>query len=95
MSTHLDALIDEVKAAIADEQARLKSRSFHLKSQEERANSGLRRMEQRLETLEGIRARHAVTNRDGAVSSVQVSRVQGRGSPRQRGRQEHGRSESR
>ena len=75
MSTHLDALIDEVKAAIADEQARLKSRSFHLKSQEERANSGLRRMEQRLETLEGIRARHAVTNRDGAVSSAQVSRV--------------------
>ena len=88
MSTYLNDLIADVKHELDHERTRLANTTFHVKATEQREAGHLKQLEQRLEVLEQLKAKEAVTNRRRTLSFAHVSRVQGHGSPRQRGRQQ-------
>jgi hypothetical protein len=88
MSTYLNKLTESVKHELDHERERLEKVTFYVKATEQRETGNLKRLEQRLEVLEQLKAKEAVTSRRRALSFGHVSRVQGHGSPQQRRRQE-------
>jgi hypothetical protein len=63
MSTYLNELIERVKREINQERKRVDHITFHTKRRETLANGTLRRLEQRIEVLELLRVKGAVTKR--------------------------------
>jgi hypothetical protein len=61
MSTYLDKLIESVEQEINQEHKRVAHITFHTKKKETQAAGTLRRLEQRLEVLERLRAKETVT----------------------------------
>ena len=61
MTTSLDKLIESVKQEINHEHKRVAHITFHTKKKETHATGILRRLEQRLEVLERLRAKETVT----------------------------------
>jgi hypothetical protein len=90
MSTYLNKLLENVKRELEHERARVdvERASFSRKATEMRDTGNLKRLEQRVEVLEQLKAKEAVSNRRRTPSFAHVPRVQGHGSSRQRRRQE-------
>jgi hypothetical protein len=74
MSTYLNKLIEGVKRELEQERARVEHVVFRQKAIEMRETGALKRLEQRLEALEQLKVKEAVTNRRRAASSARVSR---------------------
>jgi hypothetical protein len=75
MSIYLNELIESVKREINQEHKRVDHITFHTKRRETLANGTLRRLEQRLEVLELLRVKEAVTKRSSPPTAL---RQQGR-----------------
>jgi len=60
MGTNLDKLIESVEQEINQEHKRVAHITFHTKKRETQATGTLRRLEQRLEVLERLRAKETV-----------------------------------
>jgi hypothetical protein len=80
MSTYLNELIESVKREINQEHKRVDHITFHTKKREILANGTLRRLGQRLEVLELLRVKEAVTKRSSPPAVRQHGRmIAGRG----------------
>jgi hypothetical protein len=87
MSSYLNKLIEDVKRELDYERARVEGETFATKRIEVRETGNLKRLEQRVQVLEQLKAKEAATNRRRALSS-RASRDRGHGSAQQRRRQE-------
>jgi phage FluMu protein gp41 len=89
MSSYLNKLIEDVKRELDHERARVEHETFATKRIEARETGNLKRLEQRVQVLEQLKAKEAATNRRRALSFARASRDRGHGSAKQRRRQEH------
>jgi phage FluMu protein gp41 len=89
MSSYLNKLIEDVKRELDHERARVEHEAFATKRIEARETGNLKRLEQRVQVLEQLKAKEAATNRRRALSFARASRDRGHGSAQQRRRQEH------
>jgi hypothetical protein len=88
MSSYLNKLIEDVKRELDYERARVECETFATKRIEVRETGNLKRLEQRVQVLEQLKAKEAATNRRRALSLARASRDRGHGSAQQRRRQE-------